>query len=429
MIKIKPFKAVFYNKDKLADFSSVVCPPYDVISPSDQDYYYNLDPYNFIHILLRKDIAGENKYERAGTQFNNWLKDKILLQDTKSAIYFYSQQYNIKGEKKIRLGFIALLGLSEKDSSVFGHEHTRIEAKEDRLKLIRNVNANLSPIFIVSKDNKRVIQRVFREYIKDTLPFIEAKDNEKTIHKIWRIDSPEALSMIESGMQKEDAFIADGHHRYEVSCAYRDQMKEKLGERFSEDASFNFTLAYFTNTDQRSLSILPIHRLLKLDKPLDLGGFILELKKYFDVEEVRDKARFFFLLEKAGRSEHLLGMYKEKKYWLLRLKNIKILDKLISDKPKEYRILDVSILNHIVFKDILGYDSVNKNNLKYSPFAQDFIEAQDRDPLSIAFFLNPVKIEQIIAVALNGNKMPAKSTYFYPKVLSGLVINKHEEAQ
>ncbi|MDO8662546.1 MAG: DUF1015 domain-containing protein [Candidatus Omnitrophota bacterium] len=427
MIKIKPFKAVFYNKDKVEDFSSVVCPPYDVISPSEQEYYCNLDPYNFIHILLGKDIAGENKYERAGALFNNWIKDKILIQDIKSAVYFYSQQYNIKGEKKTRLGFIALLGLSDKSSSVFGHEHTRIEAKEDRLKLLRNVNANLSPIFIVSKDNKRVIQRVFREYIKDAPPFIEAKDKEKTIHKLWRIDAPEALNMIESGMRKEDAFIADGHHRYEVSCAYRDQMKEKLGGRFSEDSSFNFTLAYFTNTDQRSLSILPIHRMLKLDKPLDWGRFILELKKYFDVEEVKDKARFFFLLEKAGRSEHLFGMYKEKKYWLLRLKNIKILDKLISDKPKEYRTLDVSILNQIVFKDILGYDSASKNNLKYSPCAQDFIEAQDADPLSVAFFLNPVKIEQIIAVALNGNKMPAKSTYFYPKVLSGLVINKHEE--
>jgi uncharacterized protein (DUF1015 family) len=426
MIEIRPFNAVFYNKEKVKDLSLVVCPPYDVISPAQQGYFHDLDPHNFIHILLGKDIPGEDKYKRSGTCFNNWMKEKILIQDQKKAVYFYSQQYNIKGEKKTRYGFIALLRLGDKNSSVFGHEHTRIEAKEDRMKIFRSVNANLSPVFIVSKDNKRIIQRVFSS-LKDKPAFMEARDNEKTIHKIWRIDSPETLEMIESGMSREDAFIADGHHRYEVSCAYRDEIKERLGDKFSEVSSFNYTLAYFTNTDQRGLSILPIHRLLKLDKPLDLGSLILELKKYFDVEELKDSNRFFFLMEKGGVSEHLLGMYKDKRFFLLRLKNIGILDKLISDKPREYRTLDVSILNHIVFKGILNYDSVAKDNLKYSPNPEELIVEADNEPLNIAFFLNPVKMEQIIAVALKGNKMPAKSTYFYPKVLSGLVINKHEE--
>jgi uncharacterized protein (DUF1015 family) len=427
MIKIKPFKAIFYNQQKLKDLSAVVCPPYDVISPSQQDYYHNLDPYNYIHILLGKDIPGEDKYSRAGLIFENWLKDKIFVQDTEPAVYFYSQQYNIKGEKKTRLGLIALLGLGDKDSPVFGHEHTRLEAKEDRLNLIRKVNANLSPIFIISKDNQRVIQRLYEQYAKDKPVFMEAKDSEEAFHRVWRITSPEALNMLQSGMKKEEAFIADGHHRYEVSCAYRDEMKEKLGAKFSEEATFNYTLAYFTNTDQRGLSILPLHRLLRLSREINSESFIPALKKYFDVEEVKDKARFFFLMEKGGRAEHLLGMYKDKKYRLLRLKNIKILDKLISDKPKEYRSLDVAILNQIIFKDILGYDAAQKDSLKYSPEAQDFIALADEDPLAVAFFLNPVKVEQIMAVALSGNKMPAKSTYFYPKVLSGLVINRHEE--
>jgi len=427
MIKVKPFNAVFYNQEKVKSLSSVVCPPYDVISPDEQDYYYDLDPHNFIRILFGKDAPGEDKYKRSGALLSRWLEEKILIHDQKKAVYFYSQQYNIKGEKKTRFGFIALLKLGDSASPVFGHEHTRIEAKEDRLKILRSVNANLSPIFIVSKDNKRIIQRVFSRYIKDSSPFMEAQDYEKTLHKIWRIDSPELLDMIEFGMLNEDAFIADGHHRYEVSCAYRDEIKEKLGNKFSEDSSFNYTLAYFTNTDQRGLSILPIHRLLKLDKPLDLGSFLLELNEHFDVEEVKDKNRFFFLMEKGGLSEHLLGMYKDKRFWILRLKNIGILDKLISDKPKEYRSLDVSILNSIIFKDILGYDSVTRNNLKYSPTPDELIEGVDNEPLNVAFFLNPVKMEQIIALALKGNKMPAKSTYFYPKVLSGLVINKHEE--
>ncbi len=427
MIKIKPFKAVFYNQEKLKDLSSVVCPPYDVISPAQQDYYHKLDPYNYIHVLLGKDVPGEDKYARAAKIFESWLKNKILIQDKKPAIYFYSQQYNIRGESKTRLGFISLLRLGDNNSPVFGHEHTRLEAKEDRLHLIRQVNANLSPIFIVARDNKRVIQRLYEQYAAAKPAFMEVTDNEKTEHKVWRIDAPEALAMVESGMLKEDAYIADGHHRYEVSCAYRDQMREKLGSKFNEESSFNYTLAYFTNTDQRGLSILPIHRLLKLDRQVPLGSLIPKLKDYFDVEEVKDKTRFFFLLEKSGRSEHVLGLYKEKKYLLLRLKNVRMLDKLIADKPKEYRTLDVAILNHIIFDGVLAQDYPGKGHLKYSPHAQEFIEAVDSDPLGIAFFLNPVKIEQIIAVALNGNKMPEKSTYFYPKVLSGLVINRHEE--
>ncbi|MFA5177657.1 MAG: DUF1015 domain-containing protein [Candidatus Omnitrophota bacterium] len=427
MIKIKPFQAVFYNQEKLKDLSAVVCPPYDVISPAQQEHYFNLDPHNYIHILLGKDIPGEDKYSRAGQLFENWLKDKILVQDTEPAVYFYSQQYNIKGEKKTRLGLIALLRLGDKDAPVFGHEHTRIQAKEDRLNLIRKVNANLSPIFIIAKDNQRVIQRLYEQYARNKPAFMEAKDDEETFHRVWRITSPEALNMLQSGMQKEEAFIADGHHRYEVSCAYRDEVKEKLGDKFSEESSFNYTLAYFTNTDQRGLSILPLHRLLRLPREINLESFIPELKKYFDVEEVKDKNRFFFLMEKGGRAEHLLGMYKDKKYRLLRLKNIKLLDKLLSDKPKEYRSLDVAILNHIIFKGMLGYDSTEKDSLKYSPDAEEFIAAVDQDPLAVAFFLNPVKIEQVMAVALGGNKMPAKSTYFYPKVLSGLVINKHDK--
>lgn len=427
MPEIKPFNAVIYNQEKFKDFSGLVCPPYDVISPKEQDYYHNLNPYNFIHILLRKDIPGENKYQSAGNTLKEWLKGKIFIQVQSPAVYFYSQQYNIRGEKKTRLGFIALLKLEDKNSAVFGHENTHLQAKEDRLKILKKTNANLSPIFVVLKDSKRVIQRVFEQYVSKQPPLIEVTDQEKTRHSLWSIDDPKALEFIQSGMTKEDAFIADGHHRYEVSLAYRDEMRQKLGDKLLKDGSLNYTLSYFTSTDQRGLSILPIHRLLKLEKEIDLSNFLKSLKEYFDVEEIKDKSRFFFLMEKSGRSEHVLGMYKNKRYWLLRLKNVKILDKMMNDKPKEYRTLDVAILNQLVFKGILKYNLEDKDSLRYSPNSDEFIEAVDNEPLAVAFFLNPVKMEQIIAVALGGNKMPPKSTYFYPKVLSGLVINRHED--
>ncbi|MCX5703609.1 MAG: DUF1015 domain-containing protein [Candidatus Omnitrophica bacterium] len=427
MAKIKPFKAIIYNPQKIKDISSVVCPPYDVISDQAQERYHGNNPYNLIHILLGKDTPGEDKYRRAGNYFKDWLKDRILIQDDRPAIYFYSQQYNLRGEKRTRLGLISLLHLGDKDSAAFAHENTRLGPKEDRARLLKQVKANLSPIFVVFMDKKRIIQRIHQRHIQGKTPFIDVTDQDKTIHKLWRLDSPEMLSSIQASMSGEKIFIADGHHRYEVACAYRDEMRQKLGDSVTGEENFNYILSYFTNTTSRGLSILPIHRLLKLEAKLDLEDFIAKLKDYFDVEEIKEKERFFFLMEKGGRTEHVLGVYKDKRYWLLRLRNIKILDKMISDKPKVYRSLDVAILNTIVFKKTLGLDLEAKDNIEFGSGADGFIKEADNNPLYIAFFLNPVQIQQIISVALNGERMPPKSTYFYPKVLSGLVINRHSD--
>jgi uncharacterized protein (DUF1015 family) len=420
MAKIIPFKAVFYNQEKIKDLAKVVCPPYDVISKQRQQYYHDLDPYNYIHLDFAKDIPGENKYRRSAGYFKDWLKDKVFVRDDNPAIYFYNQQYNLKGEKKTRLGFISLLHL---DSKIFGHERTHLEAKEDRLKLIRATKANLSPIFVIFSDHKRVIQSTLK-YLQDKKPFIDILDDDKVAHKLWRIDSPDILEKIQQKMKAEDIFIADGHHRYEVACSYREEMKKKLNA-FTGEEDFNYVMTYFTNTDFRGLTILPIHRLLKLASVMDINDLIKALSEYFHVEEVKDKTRFTFLMEKGGQTEHVLGMYKDKKYWLLRLKNVKILDKMISGKSPGYRSLDVSILNFIVLKQVLGVDLEDKERLIFSPNAAEFIESVDKHPTHIAFLLNPVKAQAIISLALNNEKMPPKTTYFYPKVLSGLLINKH----
>jgi len=422
MTKIIPFKALIYNQGKVSDLSKIACPPYDVISPARQDYLHEINKHNFIRILLGKDTPETDRYRRAAEYFKEWQKEKIFIQDEKPCIYFYAQDFYVRGEKRTRYGFIALLYLESK-SSVFGHENTHIEAKTDRLRLLKRVKANLSPIFVASPDKKRVIQRVYREYCKGKKPFIDITDDEKVNHRLWRIDSPEIIAKIESGMQGENIFIADGHHRYEVACAYRDAMKEKLGS-ITGDEPFNYVLSYFTDAAAGGLTIFPIHRLVKLLKPIDTEILKSELKAYFDVEEIKDRTRFFFLLEKGGRSEHIIGMYRDKKHWLLRLKNVKILDRMIQDKPQEYRRLDICVLNYLVLKEILKLSLDEKDVITYSTDPDEMTQQVDSHENYIAFFLNPVKIEQIMAVALTGNKMPPKSTYFYPKVLSGLVINK-----
>jgi uncharacterized protein (DUF1015 family) len=425
MAEIKPFRGVIYNKEKIKDLSAVVCPPYDVISPALQQRCHDLSPYNFIQILLRKDAPGEDKYNAAADCFRKWLEDETFVQDKAPAIYFYSLQYKIKGQTKTRMGFIALLRLEDQNSRVLRHEHTRLAPKEDRLKLLRQVRANLSPIFVIFLDKKRIIPYIYERQAKEKEPFIELIDQEKNIHRLWRIDSPQVLENMREKLKYEDIFIADGHHRYEVACAYRDEMREKLGKN-GEEQSRDYIMAYFTNTDPRGLSILPIHRLLRDGIRLIDDGLMVKLREYFEEEEIKEKERFFFLMEKGGCRQHMLGMYRRKKFYLLRLKNSKILDTLIADKPKEYRSLDISILNQLILKKVLGIDLENKEALDFNPSSDELIEKADSNPSNIVFFLNPVKIQEIIAVSLAGERMPAKSTYFYPKVLSGLLINKLE---
>lgn len=425
MAKIAPFKAFIYNPDKVKDLAKVVCPPYDVISPVQQHSFLDSSPYNLIHVLLGKDIPGDDKYQRAGRCFKDWMNDKVFVRDEKPAVYFYKQQYNLKGEKRERLGFIALLRLEEKNSCVFGHEHTRLEPKEDRLMLLRQVKANLSPIFAIFSDQHRIIQQTYHKYIQNKKPFIDIIDSENTAHKLWRLDSPDIVSGIQNKMTDEVIFIADGHHRYEVACAYREEMKKKLGGLTGEEG-VNYILAYFTNTDLRGLTIMPIHRLVKLDSGFDMEKLRLAVREYFDIEQIKDKAKFFFLMQKAGSAEHVIGMYREKKFWLLRLKNTRILDKIITDKQKEYRLLDVSILNCMILNRALGLDIENKEKIVFNHNPDELIEQVDDQNCAIAFFLNPAKTQQIMSIALTGEKMPSKSTYFYPKVLSGLVINKLE---
>ena len=427
MPKVKPFKALIYDQDRIKDLSRVICPPYDIISPERQEYLHDLDPHNFIHIVLGRDTPQEDKYKRAASCFNAWLADKILIQDKEPAVYVYVQDYKIRGENKSRLGFIALLRLPEKNTSVFGHERTSLAPKEDRLKLLKSTRANLSPIFVVFQDKRRIISVILKEYIADKEAFIDIIDDEGNGHKVWRISQPDILRKIQGYMEDEDIFIADGHHRFEVACAYRDAELQKI-EKPSGEEDFRYTLAYFTNTDTRGLCILPVHRIVTLGSVIDTNNLILALKEYFDVEEVKDKdkIRFFFLLEKAGRNEHAIGMYKDGQYWLLRLKNVKLLDKVMGDRPPAFRQLDISIFNQMVLSRLVS-SGIQETGIVYTQNANEVLEAVDQNPASIGFLLNPAKIEQVTAVALSGEKMPPKSTYFYPKVTSGLVINKHQE--
>jgi len=420
MIEIKPFRAFFYNQQKVKDLSKVVCPPYDVISPKQQDAYYKQSDYNFIRALLSKeknpDNATDNKYTRAQEVFEKWIRDQILIQDEKPCIYFYMQKYRVMGVKYKRMGFISLMKLQDpKGSKVYPHERTHARAKEDRLKLWDMLSANLSSIFVCYSDKQKKVTKIFTDHVLPQKPLIDIIDSEGVEHTVWRLADPKLIKEISQSLQDQQLFIADGHHRYEVArelSRIKRGMKKKGG-----GSSYDYLMTYFTDMDSRELRIFPIHRVIKkLSAKLDF------LEECFRIDKVKSKESLTVLLAKAGKNEYAFGLYTPAGLRLLRLKNKMLIDKHVTEGSKAFRHLDATILKNFILDKV----SVVSEDIFYTKDVGEAIEMVDKKKAAASFIMNPVGIQQLREIALNGERMPPKTTYFYPKVLSGLTIYKME---
>ncbi len=416
---IKPFKAVGYNPEKVPDFTKVVSPPYDVISPDEQAQLHNLSPFNFTHIDLGldkpTDNKDENKYTRAKVQFDEWLKKKVLIQDAEPAVYFYRQEYTMLGQKYNRLGFIAAMKLEGGDeSSVRPHENTHAHAVDDRLRLTKAVSSNLSSIFVCYSDKRKKVEQIFNKNVVTAKPLMNFVYSDGIRHKLWRLTQPAIIKEIDDSLLGQNLFIADGHHRYQVALDYQRWRSEKRPNSNIPE-NFDYVMTYFTNIDSKDLLILPYHRIVKkLPRKLEF------LEEYFRFDRVKNKDDLMILLARAGRNEHAFGLYTPDGIYLLRLRNKSFIDDLIKEGSFEYRRLDTTLLKYFVF-DKMGIPS---EDIVYSKDYQEAVALVDNQSAQASFILNPVKISQLQAVALNGEKMPPKSTYFYPKILSGLTVYK-----
>ena len=419
MSHIKPFRAFHYNLQKIKDPGEVVCPPYDVISPEDQDYFYSLDPHNFIHILLGKDQPEDdksnNKYTRAQKTFHEWLKEGILIQDEKPALYFYKQEFKIQGQKYDRLGFIALMELRDgEESRVHPHENTHAHAIEDRLRLLRSVHANLSCIFVCYSDKHKKTEKIFNKQVISEEPMITIEDRDKVKHKLWRVTDTALIEEMRTSLADQHVFIADGHHRYQVALEYRRRKLEKESNP-KADHPYNYVMTYFTNIDDRELQIFPMHRMVRrLPRVPDF------MEDFFRMDRVKNKTDLSILLAQAGKNEHAFGLYMREGIKLLRLKNKMLINKYIREGSEVYRHLDATILKYFIF-DQLGIES---KDILYTKDLGEAIRMVDEKQADASFILNPVKISQLKTIALNQERMPPKTTYFYPKVLSGLTVYK-----
>lgn len=421
MTEIRAFPAVVYNQEKVK-IEKVICPPYDVISSKQQDQLHKRDPHNFIRILLGKDKPGddgrENKYSRAKQIFGDWLKEGILAQDEKPAIYFYRQEYKVMGERHTRLGFISLMKIQDdEEARIYPHERTHSEAKEDRFKLWSKLNANLSSIFVCFSDREKKVDKIFAKDVSKTKPFIEAVDDNDVRHVVWRLTDEDKIAQITASLSQQPLFIADGHHRYEVAKMLRQARLEKEPKSTGNEP-FNFVMTYFTNMDSRDLKIFPMHRVVKklTSSPSDLAF----LDEYFRIDRIKTKEDLVILLAKAGQNEHAFGLYTRDGIQLLRLKSKMLIDKEVKEGSPAFRHLDATILKHFVF-DRLG---VATEDIIYTSDSTESMNMVDEGQAQAAFIMNPVRIQQLRDIALNGERMPPKTTYFYPKAISGLTVYK-----
>jgi uncharacterized protein (DUF1015 family) len=424
---------MIYNNKKIRKFEDVVSPPYDIISENMQNELYNKNEYNFVKLILGKifsdDTDTNNRYTRAKQLFDAWQKQEILISSNNPAIYPYKIDYIVNKTKKRMNGFFVILKLDPEYKSVKAHEKTLTKPKADRLNLMRVCHANLEPIQLMYMDQNDSI-RTIMDAALDT-PLIKVKGYDGFTHQLWQLDDQKTVKTIIDGLKEKILFIADGHHRYQTSINYAAEKKEQTGNR-DPDAPFNYIMIVLCNMFDPGLSILPTHRLIKISN-VKLDDLIRKLEDYFTIEKkiIENKKKNYQRIGKkivddiASGRKHKFALYTKNMYFILTLKDEHIMDTLATEHSKTWQRLDVSILHKLILEQFLG---INDNNLeqhvKYTRDNAEAIQFVDEGKYDFSFFLNATKIDQLKEIADAGEHMPQKSTYFLPKMLSGLVMYK-----
>jgi uncharacterized protein (DUF1015 family) len=417
MVQIAPFKGIRYDPDKV-EIKGVVAPPYDVINEEERDGFYDAHDRNVIRLILGKEYPADtdesNRYTRARDHFNQWQDEGVLAQDGEPSLYVYELEYKVNGQTKRMRGLICLLKLVDfAKGEVLPHEETLKKPKADRLNLMRTMGANDSQIFTFYSDPEGNIDSKVEGALGT--PEAEVADSDGVIHRMWKIDDPVIISGIVGDMKDRKLYIADGHHRYETSLALSKEMK---------GAGYDHTLVFMTNMDASGMTILPAHRIISGLEDFHLEGFLSALDENFMVEEVGDLESMMNTMRRLAKEQRIFGLYCQGKYWLLTLMDEGVMDEKIPDKSTPWRRLNVTILHTLIMKDLLGV--IGDENKSYEIDEEKVVEAVDSGKYQLGLFLNPTMVDHVRDVALAGEKMPGKATYFYPKLLTGLVMRKIE---
>ena len=438
MAEIAPFRGLRYNLENVPSLAQLVIPPYDVISKKEQQLFHQKNPYNMIRLELGEstpeDSPADNPHTRAGSYLQEWLKKSILIRDDQPAVYYYELEYSLSPQtRQTRYGFICLLRLEDFSSGgVRPHERTFQAIKDERLRLMLACNANLSPVFALYSDPAQLVDHYLKSG-READPLFHFRDDYAMKHTLWRVKNLKILQQVRSLMHDKAIFIADGHHRYETALNYRNIQREQLKES-GPRAIHEYIMVYLSNMNQGGLTILPTHRVLKNINSWDPRSFLRQALPFFQISEYKateaGQMEWRSKLEEAKlKKETAVGFYSRKvdSFFLLKAKRDTVSTYLRQlEVPELLHELDVVVLDKLILRHLLGISEAllgDENNIH---FKHDFLDAllsvQSGD-YEVGFFINPTRIEQVQEVATAGMIMPHKSTYFYPKVGSGLVVN------
>lgn len=422
MIKVKPFKGITYNSEKIDDFSKVLTPPYDVIDPELQKKLYDAHPNNFVKIdyglKFPDDNESRNVYTRSKESFLRWLEEEIFRKDNKDCFYILRQDFQIEGRVYSRLGFYGLFELTNfSKDTIMPHEKTQSGPKEDRYRLTKICKAYFSAVFSIYKDEKKTVERFFHENAFGT-PYFTYTDYQDVKNILYKSYDKEVNKAISDMMSDKRLYIADGHHRYETAL--------RIKSEFPDNENAKYTLMYFSNMLDDGLIVLPTHRLLNeiSYNENDLKNF---LEKYFNkVEFKHNNLKEAIVQQRSLKNSHTFIMITKNNLMLLSLKNMEaIQDYFPTSMPKVLTELDVNILFYTIIKGFFGIteeDIKNQNKISYTKDAEDAVEKVLSETAKIGLLLNPTELDALEKAAELNKTMPQKSTYFYPKIPSGAVI-------
>jgi len=444
MALIRPFNITHYDTSLNGVLNKLITPPYDVISSEEQELFYMSHPLNIIRLVLGKEYSSDsetdNRYTRAAETLRQWLRQGVLICDKKPGVAVYQMSFQLPdGGIQTIDGIVALVKVDDYGrGKVLPHEKTYKGPKEDQLKLLRACRSNFTPIHGLFEDDSNVISTGYADLL-ETYPLQETEDAQGSMHRIWIIHDELLISRMTDFMKDKSIFIADGHHRYETARSYKEELE--CSKSRTADDSREFVMMYLTAMNHPGLTILPAHRMIRGLDPFDLTEILEKLSQSFEIENVcywngnkGESVRVMLERLEAGATtggQFGFVVHGDECLRLLRLKDFSILDHLIGQSiPKSVRTLDVTILGELVLSRALGIDKMSgESYVEYTPLAQDALKRVFEGQVQASFILNPTRVDQMQAAAELGHKLPHKSTYFYPKLSSGLILNVFDGLQ
>jgi uncharacterized protein (DUF1015 family) len=431
MAKIRPFRGVRYDPAVIEDLSKVVSQPYDRVRYGLQEKYYALHSKNIVRITKGRefddDDARNNVYSRARQYYQTWLDDGVLMREGAPALYVYHQSFRLPdGTERTRKAFIAALELTPfGEGIVLPHERTLSGPKVDRLNLMRATGANFGLIFMLYPDRENRINALLDAAIGDRAPNVDVRElfEEDVRQRLWVVKDPQVLAAVAGEMApKRNLIIADGHHRYETAINYRNEMRAKHPDA-PANAGFNFRMVALVSMDDPGLTILPTHRLMYNYTAKSSAQILADAAQYFEVTAVEDRAALEAALAAETPTDRRIGFY-DGRYYVLQLKGPEIMAEIVPNRAPEWRMLDVSILHELLIERVMEVSSERveaKENIDYHRDLDLALSQVDGGEAVCVFILNPTRMAEVKACSEKDEKMPQKSTDFYPKVITGLV--------